>query len=102
VSRILLGLLVEAFMFEGDPLVVGIDETLERRWGKKIAAKGSLPRSGPLHPRELREEQRTTVGVRNVVGGDPLGFPGVGFALPLKLWLLPSVMPLRRVDGTRR
>jgi hypothetical protein len=22
---------------EGDPLVVGIDETVERRWGKKIA-----------------------------------------------------------------
>jgi len=40
VSRVLLGLLVEAFVPEGDPLVVGIDETLERRWGKKIAARG--------------------------------------------------------------
>jgi hypothetical protein len=30
VSRVLLGLLVEAFVSEGDPLVVGIDETLER------------------------------------------------------------------------
>jgi hypothetical protein len=40
VSRVLLGLLVEAFVPEGGPLVVGIDETLERRWGKKIAAKG--------------------------------------------------------------
>jgi hypothetical protein len=40
VSRVLLGLLVEAFVPEGDPLVVGIDETLERRWGKRIAAKG--------------------------------------------------------------
>jgi DDE superfamily endonuclease len=38
-SRILLGLLVEAFVPEG-PLVVGVDETLERRQGKKIAAKG--------------------------------------------------------------
>jgi predicted hydrolase (HD superfamily) len=35
-----LGLLVEAFVAEGDPLVVGIDETLERRYGKKISAKG--------------------------------------------------------------
>jgi len=34
-----LGLLVETFAPEG-PLVVGIDETLERRQGKKIAAKG--------------------------------------------------------------
>ena len=38
-SRVLLGLLVEAFVPEG-PLVVGVDETLERRQGKKIAAKG--------------------------------------------------------------
>jgi len=39
-SRVLLGLLVEVFVPEGDPLVVGIDETLERRWGKKISTKG--------------------------------------------------------------
>jgi hypothetical protein len=39
-SRVLLGLLVEMFVAEEDPLVVGIDDTLERRWGKKIAAKG--------------------------------------------------------------
>jgi DDE superfamily endonuclease len=38
-SRVLMGLLVETFVPEG-PLVVGIDETLERRYGKKIAAKG--------------------------------------------------------------
>jgi DDE superfamily endonuclease len=38
-SRILLGLLLEAFVGEG-PLIVGIDETLERRYGKKIAARG--------------------------------------------------------------
>jgi hypothetical protein len=38
-SRVLLELLVETFVPEG-PLVVGIDETLERRRGKKIAAKG--------------------------------------------------------------
>jgi predicted hydrolase (HD superfamily) len=39
-SRVLLGLLVEMFVADGDPLIVGIDETLQRRWGKKIAAKG--------------------------------------------------------------
>ncbi len=38
-SRVLFGLLVEAFVPEG-PLVVGIDETLERRKGPKIRAKG--------------------------------------------------------------
>ncbi len=39
-SRVLLGLLVEAFVPGGEPLVVGVNETLERRQGKKIAAKG--------------------------------------------------------------
>ncbi len=38
-SRILLGPLVEAFAPEG-PLVLGVDETLERRRGKRILAKG--------------------------------------------------------------
>lgn len=39
-SRVLLDSLVEAFVPEGVPVVVGVDETLERCQGKKIAAKG--------------------------------------------------------------
>lgn len=39
VSRVLLRLLVAAFVPDG-PLVVGVDETLERRTGAQIAAKG--------------------------------------------------------------
>src|SRR5215211_1717946 len=38
-SRVLLSLLVKTFLADG-PLVIGVDETLERRWGKKISAKG--------------------------------------------------------------
>ena len=38
-GRVLLELLVEVFVPEG-PLILGIDETLERRRGKKIHAKG--------------------------------------------------------------
>jgi DDE superfamily endonuclease len=40
VSGVLLGLLLEAFVPEGSPIVVGIDETLERRYGRKISARG--------------------------------------------------------------
>ena len=40
VSQILLGLLVTAFMAMDMPVVVGADETLERRRGKKIKARG--------------------------------------------------------------
>jgi hypothetical protein len=39
-SRILLRLLVKTFVPDGAPIVVGIDETIERRRGARIAAKG--------------------------------------------------------------
>jgi DDE superfamily endonuclease len=38
-ARTLLGLLVTALVPTG-PVVIGIDETIERRWGRKIAARG--------------------------------------------------------------
>jgi len=39
IARQLLRLLVSAFAPEG-PMIVGLDETLERRWGSKISARG--------------------------------------------------------------
>ena len=39
-SRILLNLLIEALIPDTGPLVFGLDETLERRWGSKIKARG--------------------------------------------------------------
>jgi DDE superfamily endonuclease len=39
VSHVLLSLLLRTFGPSG-PLLIGVDETLQRRWGKKIAAKG--------------------------------------------------------------
>jgi hypothetical protein len=38
-SHVLQGVLVRTLVPNG-PLVIGVDETLERRWGKKIATKG--------------------------------------------------------------
>ena len=39
-SRILLCLLVRAFVPAGEPVVLGLDDHIERRRGAKIAAKG--------------------------------------------------------------
>ena len=39
VSRILLGILVSTFAAAGT-IVLGLDETIERRWGAKIKARG--------------------------------------------------------------
>ena len=62
---------------------MGIDETLERRWGKKIAAKG-------IYRDPVRSTHETFVkssGLRWIcvmlVGGDPLGRASVGLAFPL-------------------
>ncbi len=38
-ARILLGLVVERFVPQG-PVIVGLDDTIERRWGAKIEARG--------------------------------------------------------------
>src|SRR5215218_3001052 len=82
-SRILLDSLVEAFVPEGDPLVVGIDETLERRQEKKISTKGIYRdpvRSSHTH---LVKNQRTKMDLRGALGGGTVGFEGVGSAFPL-------------------
>ena len=39
-ARTLLMLLVKCFFKSNDPLIFGIDETIERRWGGKIKARG--------------------------------------------------------------
>lgn len=39
-SRILLELLVTTFVAVGIPVLIGVDETLERRWGPKIVQRG--------------------------------------------------------------
>lgn len=39
-ARILLELLVDKLVANEEPLIFGLDETLERRWGKKINARG--------------------------------------------------------------
>lgn len=39
-AQVLLKLLVHTFYGPDEPLVFGVDETIERRWGHKIAARG--------------------------------------------------------------
>ena len=60
-SRVLLRLLVRTFVPNG-PLVIGVDETLERRWGKKIAAKG-------IYRDPVRSTQELFVKASGLQGG---------------------------------
>ncbi|MFC7543885.1 hypothetical protein ACFQU2_36710 [Siccirubricoccus deserti] len=46
-AKVLLGLLLDAFVPTG-PVLLGLDDTIERRRGKRISAKGSIEiRSAP-------------------------------------------------------
>ena len=39
-ASVLLGLLLKAFIAKGEPIVFGLDDTIERRWGSKISKRG--------------------------------------------------------------
>ena len=86
-SRVLLGLLVAAFAPAG-PLVVGVDETIERRWGAKIAAKGRYRDA-------VRSSKDYFVQVRGLrwlclMLLVPLPWAGRAWALPFRTILAPS------------
>jgi len=87
VARVLLGLLVAAFAPTG-PLVFGLDETIERRWGARIAAKGLY-----------RDAVRSSKGYFVKVSGlrwlclmllVPIPWAGRAWALPFLTVLAPS------------
>ena len=66
----LLGLLVETFVPEGDPLVVGIDEILERRYGRrKLLPRVSTVIRCALPMRISLRAAYSKVGVRDPQGG---------------------------------
>ena len=85
-SRALLLLVAGRLGSSTEPLVFGIDETVERRWGRKIAAKGRY--RDPVRSKDdqvaapcrhaVRDDPRTAVGEPDVadayrVGGSILG-----------------------------
>jgi hypothetical protein len=93
VSRVLLGLLVEAFVPEGSPVVVGIDETLERRYGRKIRARG-------VYRDPVRSTHETFVkssGLRWVCAMLLVEIP-----LASRVWALPFLSPAADGLGARR
>jgi hypothetical protein len=86
-SRVLLEVLVRTFVPNG-PLVIGVDETLERRWGKKIAAKGIY--RDPVrstHDRFIKASGLRWVCLMLLV---PVPWAGRVWALPFLSVLAPS------------
>jgi hypothetical protein len=90
--RILLDLLVRCFTACG-PLVIGIDETLERRQGDKIAGyplagDGHLPRRRTLQSQRVRQEPWSALDQHDVLA--PIPWAARVWALPFLSVLAPS------------
>jgi hypothetical protein len=86
-ARRLLGLLVAALVPHG-PVVIGIDETLERRWGRRIKARGIYRdpvRSSRGHFVKARGLRWLTVMLLA-----PIPWAGRAWALPFLTVLAPS------------
>jgi DDE superfamily endonuclease len=86
-SRILLGLLIAAFAPDG-PLVLGIDETLERRRGKRLTATGLY--RDPVrssHGHFVKARALRWVSLRLLV---PIPWAGRTWALPFLSVLAPA------------
>ncbi|WP_373292150.1 transposase [Deinococcus ruber] len=79
-SRVLLGLLLTAFMLSG-PLVLGLDDTVERRTGVKISAK-DLPRPRQIQSRALCESQWSALAESDAADAHPLGPSRLGVSVP--------------------
>jgi DDE superfamily endonuclease len=88
VSRLLLLLLVQLFVPATAPVVVGIDETIERRRGSKIAARGIY--RDPV--RSSKEFFVKTSGLRwiSMMLLTPIPWAGRVWALPFLTVLAPS------------
>ncbi len=98
-SRVLLLLVVGRLGSSDGPLVFGIDETLERRWGRKIAAKGRY--RDPV--RSTDDQTVMTPGLQwvSLMLLTHIGGVGRHWALPLMTALAPSARYDRR-KGRRR
>ncbi len=98
-SRALLLLVVGRLGSSDGPLVFGIDETLERRWGRKIAAKGRY--RDPV--RSTDDQTVMTPGLQwvSLMLLTHIGGVGRHWALPLMTALAPSARYDRR-KGRRR
>ncbi len=86
-ARCLLGLLVAAFVPDG-PVVVGIDETIERRWGARIKARGIY--RDPVRSSHGHFVKASGLRWISLMLLAPVPFAGRVWALPFLTALAPS------------
>jgi hypothetical protein len=86
-ARVLLRLLLDTFAPAG-PLVFGIDDTIERRWGKKIAARGIY--RDPVRSSHGHFVKASGLRWMSLMLLTPIPWAGRVWALPFLTVLAPS------------
>ncbi|WAJ29487.1 IS701 family transposase [Antarcticirhabdus aurantiaca] len=86
-GRILLGLLIAAFVPRG-PVVLGIDDTIERRRGRRIAAKGIY--RDPVRSSDSHFVKASGLRWMSLMLLAPIPWAGRIWALPFLTALVPS------------
>ena len=81
-SGILLRLLLRSLDQELKPLVFGLDDTIERRWGAPNPGPRHLSGSSSFQSEPLCQNQWVTLAQFDVADRNTVGQPGLGLALP--------------------
>ena len=90
-SQVLLTLLIRHLDRGSGPLVFGIDETIERRWGPRISARG-IYRDTVRYLQVLPcQDQRPALDIPDVAGPRPVGRSPLGSALPHRAGALGAI-----------
>jgi DDE superfamily endonuclease len=80
VARRLLLTIVEQLLPDGE-VVIGIDDTIERRWGARIKARGIYRDPVRSSKGHFTQDQRPALAVADGGGADPLGQADMGSAV---------------------
>jgi hypothetical protein len=87
-SRCLLGLLIAAFVPPDQPVVIGLDDTIERRWGAKIKKRGIY--RDPVRSSNGHFVKASGLRWLSVMLLPEIGWAGRCWALPFLTVLAPS------------
>jgi DDE superfamily endonuclease len=90
----LLKLLVEAFVPAG-PVIIGLDDTVERRRGRKLTARAIYYDAARSSRSCFQKRERVALDEPGLAGAGPLGGPGLGAALPDGAVSFGTLRPLR-------
>ena len=98
-ARILLGLLVAAFVPSG-PVVIALDDTIERRWGRRIKARGIY--RDPVRSSDAHFVKTSGLRWMSLMLLAPIPWAGRVWALPFLTALVPSEQSRREQERQHR